>query len=1435
MSQNFKRNVMNKGRVARAGFRSRSIIFSAALIFAVALAATLTMSGAARVEPASCTAPGTTVVTDPAGDQTGGPAANQALDLISVSVAEPAASADETGALVNKLIFTIKVSNLSTVPANGVWQARFTLGSTTYYVSAKSDNNAALTYEYGTITGTTVNPAGTPDAGSVDKPGNKFVITIANNKVGNPVAGQSLGVRGVTQLNGIVVFTGVDSTSTNNYTMVGNAACTAAATPTPTPTPAPGGTCNSAGQSIVTDPAGDHNATIGSSQQDIREVLIAEPFFSDGSSKLVFTMKVEALDPNNLPENGIWKIYFKSGATTYFVNAFHDPAMGNSFAYGSKDANNIDQTQGAADGGLFDAASKSVIITVSNDKVGGPVAGNQLTAVTGVTQVLVGQGNVGGSLQQVDTTNPGTYTLNGNAACAPPATPTPEPTPTPGTSPNAPRYTIYTPPSGLGAGAGEPSIGINWNTGKVFFIAGTQTLRITFDDCVDPAVAKWEDVSFPTTNRVTLDPILFTDTTTGRTFVSQLLGKAASTVYTDNDAGTDGKAPGDWTQSQGNGINSGVDHQTIGAGPFAPPLTRNPNQKTPYPNAVYYASQDAAVAEAALSLDGGQTYGPAVPMYNLTQCVGIHGHVKVGPDGTAYVPNRSCGGTQGLAVSENNGTSWTVRPVTGSTAAGALIDPSVGIATDNTIYFGYVNGSGLPFAAVSPGTDASKNHGKGWINNKRIGAELGIVKATFPQMIAGDPDRAAFAFLGSKVAGDHQAPIRDGNGNVTSNGYKGEWHLYIATTYDGGVTWTTVDATPNDPVQRNSICNSGTVTCDRDPNDRNLLDFNDIQIDKQGRVYAAFSDGCISQACIQGLDLDGDGYKDNDYSSRATIARQSGGKGLFAAFDPTAPTVPKTPLVNATRDAAGVHLDWSPPSDGGSPITSYNVYRRTASTQPALIGSTTDTHYDDTTADPNTTYFYHVRAVNAVGESSFCPGDEVVPSPIPNPCVTPGVRVATDPAGDTTPPPPAAPPAVDIRSLSVAEPFFGDGVKKLVFTLQTGGGALPASSQWYVIWNRPTPDANFDRNYVALKTDATGAPSYEYGKVSPPNANIPTKQGAADSGSYDPATGTITITVSNSKVDNVTAPQALSSLDARTFFDRVDGQPVTGLQATDTVPAGSYQLVGNDSCKPNAPPTAVLSATPTSGIAPLTVNFSAAASSDPDAGDTIVEYTFNFGDGSPVETRKVSDLGDSAKTTTHTYTAQGVYRATLSVKDSAGNVSANAAEKLITVNAGGCLTNWALATNGASASASSTYTSRNYQPQNAIDGDNTGLNWERGGGWNDATRDVWPDSLQVEFAGAKPIHEIRVYTLQDSFTQPRVPDENMTAKLYGILDFDVQYWDGNAWVTVPGGHVTGNDRVMRVFSFSEVTTTMIRVVVTNAREHFSRIVEVEAIGCPPQP
>ncbi|GAA2377362.1 lectin [Dactylosporangium salmoneum] len=76
----------------------------------------------------------------------------------------------------------------------------------------------------------------------------------------------------------------------------------------------------------------------------------------------------------------------------------------------------------------------------------------------------------------------------------------------------------------------------------------------------------------------------------------------------------------------------------------------------------------------------------------------------------------------------------------------------------------------------------------------------------------------------------------------------------------------------------------------------------------------------------------------------------------------------------------------------------------------------------------------------------------------------------------------------------------------------------------------------------------------------------------------------------------------------------------------------------------NRAPTAVATASVTSGTAPLAVNFSSAGSSDPEGG--ALTYTWTFGDGGT----------STAANPSHTFTANGNYSVTLTAKDPQGAI-----------------------------------------------------------------------------------------------------------------------------------------------------------------------------------
>src|SRR5216110_3165928 len=627
--------------------------------------------------------------------------------------------------------------------------------------------------------------------------------------------------------------------------------------------------------------------------------------------------------------------------------------------------------------------------------------------------------------------------------------------------------------------SGEPSIGVNWNSpnsaaGVTNFQSDLQTLFIKFDDScpANGLSATWYNSAAPTSQFVDSDPIGFTDRQTGRVFAGELTltSPTCKVSFTD----TDGLDPlghpsyAGWSPSSGP-LGSGVDHETIGGGPYHAPAPPH----GAYSNAVYYCSQDLVTAFCLRSDDGGATYGPPVPTYT-SQCGGLHGHVKVAPDGTVYLPNNSCGGTGAVVVSEDNGLTWSVRPVqntsTQTRANANLQDPAVGIDNNGKVYFAM--SSSTVAGSATDGSNAvvatSTDRGQTWQNIYDVGAVYGLKNIAFPAAVAADAGRAAVAFYGSTISGDESA-----------NSFNGIWHLYVASTFDGGLHWTTTDVTPKDPIQRGCIwMHGGADIC------RNLLDFFDMTVDKQGRVQVGYVDGCTDGACAQAAIT----AKGNAYTARGVIARQSSGRRLIANFDPPNPLHARSaagmPLVTVQRVNSVVHLAWSEADTGNSTITRYRIMRGTASgaeTQLTTVSGNQTTYNDTTATDPTKTYYYKVLAVNGAGTS--CGNNEVAAPFVGDTCT--GLIVQKTPPGHPEQPLQGlAPASLAIDSIAVGEP---PGTNNLMFKMKvTSLANVPSNSRWRVVWNSyaaQSYDPAAEQFYVGMRTDGNGNTTFEYGTI----------------------------------------------------------------------------------------------------------------------------------------------------------------------------------------------------------------------------------------------------------------------------------------------------------------------------------------------------------------
>ncbi len=862
--------------------------------------------------------------------------------------------------------------------------------------------------------------------------------------------------------------------------------------------------------------------------------------------------------------------------------------------------------------------------------------------------------------------------------------------------PGQPRYqNFYAPPGSAKSRSGEFNIGFNPKSGRIMTMNDGPIWRLTPPELLTPkqpacCEALWEDKSNATLS-FGLDPILWTDQKTGRTFASNsTVGANAVYGYSDNDGDS-------WIPFGIAAPNGGADHETIGSGPY-PNLLSVLATPVNQGEAVYYCSQDIVGPAACYRSDNlGVSYGPSVLAYNgqgsgVTggTCGGLHGHLHVAPNGAVWLPVPQCSGLQGGVFSTDAGTTWHTFTVPNAFSQQQGADPSIAIDSDSTIYYSYVNNEPVAagqqpqgHARVQVGHLDAVSNTVSWSNSFDLGATHGIVNAAEIEAVGGSSGRAAVGFLGADIAGDYQA-----------QGYPGRWYAFIATTYDGGKSWVTVNATPNDPVQsQTGIWQGGGGNLDR-----NLLDFNEITVDDKGRALYGYSDGCVSTECIAATGP-------NDFVAFMRVARQSGGKSLFDGNDADTDTVgampPKPACLSGQRDVTAAYLSWKAPDNGGANITQYQVFRGTASggEAPTPIGTTTSkTTFIDKTVDPSASdYYYFVQAINAAGTG--LPSNEIdlkaVTIPPPTPLTScSGVNVITDNVADAINPAPGAQGPTDQSDITAIS-FSADNPVTTITTTMTianlssvpspGNGVMLYRAVWVA------PDG---KTYAAeAQVSAGDNVVYGWGEYDAPNDNFTAGCcGAPNSttGTFNSGVnGTITIDVPAASVGQPTIPvydDSGANPAVRNPYGIVfAGEGTSGAVATywirpaERAPDSDQGVNGTGfgqnwsvCVRPNNPPVAVLSASPTSGNEPLSVTLNGSGSYDPDTAyppDTIASYTFSFGDGS-------GSVTQSTPTLSHTYyhnqscgSGPCTYVAQLTVTDSRGMQNTNGAQAVISVSA----------------------------------------------------------------------------------------------------------------------------------------------------------------------
>lgn len=360
--------------------------------------------------------------------------------------------------------------------------------------------------------------------------------------------------------------------------------------------------------------------------------------------------------------------------------------------------------------------------------------------------------------------------------------------------------------SDTGAQGGEDNIGVMAD-GTILTQKTLATMRSRDDG------ETWEDVAPPLNRQRTFDPMLFVDPTRNVVYVDHNY-IACSQLSWSSDAGRT------WLQNPAACGRPENDHQKVASGP-------NPTG-LPVP-AVYYSYSTPGVW-VSRSLDGGFSF----TTYPVAGVIDGRDPANTGPIwadelGNVYIPMYMCDGEGyiGVGVSHDYGLTWKFVVAAEDPGTCYDVDPGLWADTEGTVYLAYHRPDGVKYVH-------SKDAGETWSAPVVVSPPT-LLSFVHVDAVAGDAGRLAIAYRATPDT--RKAPdLADG---------WAAWHLYVtfvenATTSTPSIRTALVND-PNDPIQRGPICTDGLFCY---AGTRNLLDFIDIAVGPDGRVYPSYSDGC---------------------------------------------------------------------------------------------------------------------------------------------------------------------------------------------------------------------------------------------------------------------------------------------------------------------------------------------------------------------------------------------------------------------------------------------------------------------------------------------------------------------------------------------------------------------------------------------------------------